>query len=185
MSRRARREIPVAILAVCTGNICRSPLAEQMLRLRLEGDPRFEIGSAGLHAVVGSPMDEEAAAQLRLHGGDPSTPRGEQLGDGHAAAADLILTMTRGQRDEVVRRHPETIKRVFTLAELRQLIEQVEPVGDPRSRLVRAAEIRGAVRLRSEDDVPDPIDAPTAVHAAVAAQIVELTDAIAEGLARP
>ncbi len=185
MSRRQLRESPVAILTVCTGNICRSPLAEQLLRLRLQGDHRFEIGSAGLHAVVGAPMDRDAATQLLAHGGDPTPPRGEQLSDGHAEAADLILTMTRAQRDEVLRRHPGATRRTFTLAEFASLLERIGSDAtsqDPRQKIVQASLMRSAVQLSDADDVPDPIDASVEVHTAVASQIVALTDMIAEKL---
>lgn len=179
--RRQRGAPPLAILTVCTGNICRSPLAEQMLRLRLQGDPRFEFGSAGLHAVVGAPMDRDAAAQLIAHGGDPLPPRGEQLSDAHAAAADLILTMTRSQRDEVLRRHPSATQRTFTLAEFALLLEkQGANTEDPRNKVSQAAARRSAVRLSDENDVPDPIDASEKVHTDVANQIVTLVDVIAQ-----
>lgn len=180
MSRRARREPPVAILTICTGNICRSPLAEQMLRQGLATDTRFEVGSAGLHAVVGAPMDPDAAVQLRAHGGDPSGLRGEQLTDGHANAADLLLTMTREQRDEVIRRHPTAMQRTFTLAEFAALLEK-DPSStneQPRDRIAQAARSRAQVRLTRADDVRDPIDASTEVHEAVGNQIVALIDRI-------
>lgn len=194
--RRLHRAAPVAILTVCTGNICRSPLAEQMLRTRLAdtvepgrpvGSPGFEIGSAGLHAVVGSPMDPDAAAQLRAHGGDPAGLIGEQLSADHADAADLILTMTRGQRDEVVRRHPRAARRTFSLAEFAALASAAPPASgpverDPRAVIDRAGRSRSTARLAEADDVPDPIDASLEVHRAVADQIVRLVDVVASAL---
>ncbi|MBK0419464.1 hypothetical protein JD276_10505 [Leucobacter sp. CSA1] len=185
MSRRSRRSVPpVAVLTVCTGNICRSPLAEQMLRMRLRDDPRFEIGSAGLHAVVGAPMDPDAATQLRAHGGDPAGLIGEQLADEHADAADLILTMTRGQRDEVVRRHPRAARRTFTLAEFAALAGSgdIDRAADPRAVIDQAGRSRSTVRLTEDQDVPDPIDATAEVHAVVASQIVGLVDTIVRTL---
>lgn len=176
------REPPVAILTVCTGNICRSPLAEQMLRLRLDGDPRFEIASAGLQAVVGASMDPDAA-QLQYYGGDSLPPRGEQLVGGHAEAADLILTMTRAQRDELLRRFPKAMHRTFTLAEFVILLRHQNSAShDPRAIIAEAALSRGAVLLTDDDDVPDPIDASSEVHAAVAAQIIGLVDVVAARL---
>ncbi len=185
MSRRDRRsEAPVAVLTVCTGNICRSPLAEQLLRSRFANDPRFELGSAGLHAVVGAPMDKAAARQLVALGESAAGLTGEQLGEQHVGAADLILTMTRAQRDEVVRRFPRTMHRTFTLAEFAALLEPASEPGasDPRAVIERAARLRSSARLGDDDDIIDPIDAADDVHARVARQIVGYVDAIAARL---
>ncbi|RGE19799.1 low molecular weight phosphatase family protein [Leucobacter sp. wl10] len=188
MSRRARRrQAPVAVLTVCTGNICRSPLAEQLLRSRFADDPRFEFGSAGLEAVAGAPMDPAAARQLVALGGDPAGLIGEQIGERHADAADLILTMTRSQRDEVVRRFPRSVRRVFTLAEFSALLDLDESqaaTADPRALIEEASRRRSEVRLGEADDVVDPIDAADEVHARVASQVAGYVDAIAAGLGR-
>lgn len=182
MNRRSRREPLVTILTVCTGNICRSPLAEQMLRLRFAGDPRFEIGSAGLHAVVGARMDNDAALQLRSHGGDPTGLQGEQISNGHVDVADLILTMTRSQRDDVIRRYPRAMQRTFTMAEFVALLDGIDNVhGDVRTALeliAHAARTRARVRLSKTDDIFDPIDSAVEVHKAVGNQIVALVDKI-------
>lgn len=66
------------ILFVCTANICRSPMAEHLLRgslaalLDTGGAFRFEVSSAGIRGWDGEPMDPAAAAELRRLGGDPS-----------------------------------------------------------------------------------------------------------------
>lgn len=56
------------VLFVCIGNVCRSPLGERLLAARLDGE-RFEVRSAGIAAMVGSPMVPEAAAHLAAYGG--------------------------------------------------------------------------------------------------------------------
>lgn len=173
-----------AILTVCTGNICRSPLAEQLLRTRLDGstnDPDFVIGSAGLQAVVGAPMDVDAARQLVALGGDPAGLVGAQLGEKHTDAADLILTMTRRQRDSVVRRFPRAMRRTFTLAEFAAL-SQAAAASEPRAIVEEAVRRRFSVKLRDIDDVPDPINASEEVHRAVATQIDRLVDTIVGAL---
>ncbi|GAA2097079.1 low molecular weight phosphatase family protein [Brevibacterium salitolerans] len=193
MSRRAHRPAPpLGILTVCTGNICRSPLAEQLLRRSLAGDRRYELGSAGLRAVTGAPMDPLAAAQLRAHGGEPEGLLGEQLDDVRVDTADLLLTMTRGQRDHLISRYPRAAQRTFTLAEFAALVPHAvqtgtgvaAPAGVPEARPVveAAARNRFAARLSDADDVPDPIDASPDVHAAVAAQIAGLVATVADAL---
>lgn len=151
--------------------------------MRLADDSRFEVSSAGLHAVVGSPMDRDAALQLQAHGGNPSGLRGEQLTESHAAAADLILTMTKGQRDELIRRFPIAMQRTFTMAEFATLSELQQDISvSTTETIVRAARGRAQARLSKSDDVPDPIDASAGVHELVGNQIVALVDRIAPAL---
>lgn len=192
--RRSRsRDLPVAILTVCTGNICRSPLAEQLLRARLSaagsGTPTgFELGSAGLHAAVGVPMDPRSAGHSRRLGGDPDGSFGTQFGAAHAEAASLILTMSRGQRDELVQRYPAAARRTFTLGEfarLAELLVDTSPhAGDPAALIAKAGLSRGRVQLDQQDDVPDPIDGSDAVHTQVAEQIDGYVTRIVAVLAR-
>lgn len=171
--RRSRaRESGIAILTVCTGNICRSPLAEQLFRARL-GDG-FELGSAGLHAAVNAPMDEHSAGHSLRLGGNPAGSFGEQIDQAHTQAADLIVTMTRGQRDELVQRYPAAARRTFTLGEFTRLAERISTTGDAQSAadlIVRAGTARSQIQLEDADDVPDPIDGSAELHARVAAQI--------------
>ena len=98
---------PFEILVVCLGNVCRSPLAEQVLRMRFaellgDGSPAVRVSSAGARALVGRPMDEHAAAELRRLGGDPEGFAATQLTAAAAGAADLVLTATRELRSRVL-----------------------------------------------------------------------------------
>jgi len=56
------------VLFVCIGNVCRSPLGERLLAARLHAEA-FEVSSAGVAAMVGSPMTPEAAVHLESYGG--------------------------------------------------------------------------------------------------------------------
>ncbi|HMR48015.1 MAG TPA: hypothetical protein PKE40_02295 [Arachnia sp.] len=174
-------DAPVHVLTVCIGNICRSPLAEQLLRAKL-GSP-YVLGSAGLFAAHGHPMDPLSAERSLRYGGNPEGAVGEQLTDEHAQWAHLILTMTQSQRDELVQRHPRAALRTFTLAEFAALAERTMD-GDPapRARISRATGARGSSRLSREDDVPDPINASVEVHDRVAAQIAGYVDRIVAAL---
>ena len=172
---------PVNVLTVCIGNICRSPLAEQLLRAKL-GAP-YVLGSAGLYAAHGHPMDPLSAERSRRLGGSPEGAVGEQLTEDHAQWAHLILTMTKSQRDELVQRHPRAALRTFTLAEFASLAEKTaEYAPAPRSHISRATSARGSIRLTEDDDVPDPINASAEVHDRVAAQIASYVDRIVAAL---
>ncbi|WP_025722395.1 low molecular weight protein arginine phosphatase [Paenibacillus polymyxa] len=105
------------ILFVCTGNTCRSPMAEGMLRkLAAEHGLELEVRSAGVAAMEGTPISRHAEAVLRDHDISDqitSTP----LSDGLAGWAHLILTLTQGHKQHVIQRFPQTAGKVFTLKE--------------------------------------------------------------------
>ncbi|WP_251976378.1 low molecular weight protein-tyrosine-phosphatase [Salinicola avicenniae] len=91
------------ILVLCTGNICRSPVAEALLRARF---PERQIASAGLGALVGEGVEPTARALAEAHGLDLSAHVARQVDDSMLQAADLVLVMSEGQRHAVAERHP-------------------------------------------------------------------------------
>lgn len=105
------------ILFVCTGNTCRSPLAEGLLRkMAKQSTLALTIRSAGVSAVDGAPVSKHSSAILRNLGF-----RESQVSRSLTAElidwADLILTMTKSHKRVVVQRHPEAVGKVFTLKE--------------------------------------------------------------------
>ena len=91
------------ILLVCTGNICRSPLAEVLLRRELEqrGADGIVVTSAGTGAWEGAPASEGAYLVALEHGLDLSGHRAQLLTREVVKDADLILTMARHHRARV------------------------------------------------------------------------------------
>lgn len=87
-----------SILFVCTGNICRSPTAEGVLRsLAREESIDLRIESAGLgHWHVGDPPDERSQQHARSRGYDLSTQRARQVSLRDFEEFDMILAMDRG-----------------------------------------------------------------------------------------
>ncbi|UCG86128.1 MAG: low molecular weight protein arginine phosphatase [Gemmatimonadota bacterium] len=92
-----------SILMVCTGNICRSPLAESLMRAELErlGVDSIEVASAGTSAWDGAPASEGAYLVGLEHGIDLSEHRARLLTREVVKGADLIFTMARHQRARV------------------------------------------------------------------------------------
>lgn len=81
-----------SILVVCTGNICRSPIGERLLRKRLPG---VKVKSAGVHGLVKHPADATAADVAAIHGVSLEGHAGRKLTAEMARNYDLILARSR------------------------------------------------------------------------------------------
>ncbi len=104
------------IVFVCTGNTCRSPMAEIAFARRLkENGLAWRCASAGVHAVAGLPASSEAVRALAARGLDGSAHRSRPLTPELVDAAAMIVVMTHAHRAIVQRRHPEAADRVFVL----------------------------------------------------------------------
>ena len=116
------------VLIVCTGNICRSPMAEGLLRkLIRESGKQGEVvvESAGTFPVEGAPASTESVATAAEHGVDIRGHAGRPLSDRLVQRADLILTMEPEHRDRLVAAYPDA-------AEKTHLITRYgDPEGDP------------------------------------------------------
>jgi protein-tyrosine phosphatase len=90
------------VLTVCVGNICRSPMAEALLRARLHArNPDAVVESAGIAALVGKPADPIAVALMSERGLDLSAHRARQLTPELARRFELVLVMEAGHQREV------------------------------------------------------------------------------------
>jgi protein-tyrosine phosphatase len=176
---------PFSILAVCTGNVCRSPAVERLLASRLE--PTVSVTSAGTHALVGHSIAEPMAALLRDTGVDPDAFEARRLSEHMLKEADLVLAMTRAQRGFVVELWPPAVRRAFTLREFARLLNRVDPAalpaGSPANLLRAAVPLAAAERGRErmspdEDDVVDPFRLSSAVYAESFGQITSAVDGI-------
>ena len=108
-----------SVLFVCTGNSCRSVMAEALMRKRLYelGNDRAEVVSAGA-AVFGSvPPTDETIAVMREEGSDVSGFRTKQVTRDLVKNADLILVMEPAHRDEVLNLDPQASDKTFLLKE--------------------------------------------------------------------
>ena len=177
------------VLHVCTGNICRSPMAEHLMREGLRnrlgvGSGAFRIESAGTWGLTGSPMEPHALTTLASYAVDGAAFRARELTGEQVATADLVLTASREHRAAAVVLQPRAAARTFTLREFARLTALVDPTTLPSSDPVERA--RGLVRAAAggrglappdrprDDDLDDPYRATAAVFAACA-ELVEAT----------
>lgn len=103
------------ILFVCTGNCCRSPMAEYLLRHRLGPAAGWEVQSAGTLAADGESASDEAVRALAEGGVDLRPHRSRALHVKMLEEADLIVVMTNAHREQVVRLAPSARERTFVL----------------------------------------------------------------------
>lgn len=120
------------ILVVCTGNICRSPLADVLLRSRLAAQG-VAVRSAGTAALVGAPADPLSLAVARDHGLDLSAHRAQQATVALLSAHDLILTLDQTHSDWLNARHPQLRGRVHKLLKWQNNADVADPYQMPRA----------------------------------------------------
>jgi protein-tyrosine phosphatase len=102
------------ILVLCTGNLCRSPMAAAILRRAL---PHLRVLSAGLHARDQQPADPLAVHLMRKHRYDLGPHRAQPLSNWMVRAADLVLVMEERQRRAVESLYPGSRGKVFHFSE--------------------------------------------------------------------
>lgn len=181
---------PLRVLTVCTGNICRSPVAEYLLNQAF--GPAVVAASAGTGTRPGWPIAPEMAALLASEGINTDGYASRPVTTAMLTDADLVLPLSREHRSRLVSLAPAILRRTFTLRELARLAEQLPDAAwgesqNPADRL--RALIAVAPKLRrpvpaAADDIDDPYgleqadyerayaevkDAVTRLHAAVVA----------------
>ena len=190
----------VRVLMVCTGNICRSPMAEALLRAQVNSRA-VRIHSAGTRALIDKPMTQDARDLAIEHGADEETVeshRARWLLEPVADDADVIFAMSREHRTAAVELAPRVLRQTFTIREFARLArelpsETIKGTADaagtsPRARLAAVSALvtqqRGTITpvLPQDDDIIDPYRRSRETYEKSAAQLIPAVDEVARVL---
>src|SRR5271155_6080673 len=120
------------ILFVCTGNICRSPMAEGLFRHAMQERPDCEVISAGVGAMEGQPPSSHAVRALKELGIDISQQRSRMLTPELVERADYIFGMTHSHVDSINLLFPHAAEKTFLLLEFDETLDDFEKdISDP------------------------------------------------------
>jgi protein-tyrosine phosphatase len=172
------------ILVVCTGNVCRSPMAEGFLRTALAdrlGDEAPVVTSAGTAGWEGSAATEESVQSAREWGTDIRAHVARRIQTRMIEEADLILCMAADHRASILRVRPDVRDKTFTLKELVRLLEAAPTGGPIEDRIAVAAAARNGSRGHGED-VRDPLGDPIDGYRQVADELHDLSGRLAAAL---
>lgn len=180
---------PFRILTVCTGNICRSPMAERLLQHGLDqiSPGAFLVTSAGTRAMVGHGIEPHVEGFIRVMGASADNFASRQLTPAILAEQDLVLALTRKHRSQIVELQPALLKKTFTLRELARILPNINvPQGlSPAERW--EALIPLAMRARSQhrstpedDDVVDPYRRSDSIYQQMRRDLAPATNAISD-----
>lgn len=177
---RMKTKDPESILFLCTANICRSPMAEILLRAALSaGCPELVIRSAGFLSE-GSSADKRSVWAMEKLGLQLTAHVSAHVSSAVEPMPDLVLVMAREHLRMLSDVEPSVLKRAFTLKEFVRLAgiegerHQAEPLSDYVGRVAAGRSVSAITSSGHEEDIADPVGHRKAAFWRCASELKEL-----------
>jgi protein arginine phosphatase len=173
----------VKILFVCTGNVCRSPMAEGFLRHEAANRGlAIETKSTGTHAWFGRAATIDGRKVMNELGVPIDDHRTLELDERLVEWADLIIGMSREHSRDTMRAFPQAERKTFTMKGLLELLPDLPSYEDTVAWLEAAYAMRDKADAVHPADIDDPIGEREAAYRRVATEIRDLVERFAKGL---
>ena len=130
---------------ICTGNTCRSPMAECYFK-SLVDESKIEVFSAGLSAGFFSSASTEAIKIMEIYNLDLNEHVSQQLTNEKVENADMLITMTASHKKEIISRWPDAAQKTFLLLEFKENsnsldLDVFDPIGGEPEEYARCFEV--------------------------------------------
>ena len=123
-----------SIMFICTGNICRSPMAHAYMQKRLydlNKQNEYIISSCGTNAIYGQCATDNAIEAMKKYDIDLTGHRATSIEDSNLLDYDIILVLTKNHKREVLQIYPSLNEKIFTLKEYVNNEEKYKDIDDP------------------------------------------------------
>ena len=173
------------ILFVCTGNVCRSPMAEGFLRWEAERRGLdLDVRSTGTHAWFGRAATIDGRKVMNEFGVPIDNHRTLEFEPDLIEWADLIIGMSWEHARDTIRAFPDAKRKTYTMKGLLELLGDLPSYEDTEAWIEAADAMRDRAESIPDADIDDPIGEREAAYRRVATEIRDLTERFAEGLQR-
>lgn len=120
------------VMFICTGNTCRSPMAQGLLeKMAKDREKQIEVYSCGTHAINGNTASSHAIEVMEKRGIDLTKHRATNIKDANIYNMDYIFCVTQNHKDYVLQLYPELKGKVYTIKEYLKNVDKNQDIKDP------------------------------------------------------